>query len=52
MRNVGMKVLVISANGQWGWELVRRGAPMGLSMVGVDLYELDNAGPNSLKYKK
>ena len=44
-----MKVLVIGANGQVGWELVRRGAPMGLQMVGVDLPEIDITLADSIK---
>ena len=44
-----MKVLVIGANGQVGWELVRRGASMGLQMVGVDLPEINITLPGSVK---
>ena len=44
-----MEVLVIGANGQVGWELVRRGAPMGLQMVGVDIPDIDITLADSVK---
>lgn len=44
-----MKVLVIGANGQLGWELIRRGARKGLEMVGLDLPEIDITKPTSVK---
>jgi dTDP-4-dehydrorhamnose reductase len=44
-----MKVLVIGANGQVGYELVRRGANQGLQMVGLDLPEIDITKSASVK---
>ena len=44
-----MKVLVIGANGQLGWELCRRGEKQGFDIVALDLPEFDITKPSSVK---
>ena len=44
-----MKVLVIGANGQLGWELCRRGEKQGFDMVALDLPEFDITDLSAVK---
>lgn len=45
----GMKILVIGANGQLGWELYRRGENQGFHMVALDLPEFDITNASEVK---
>ena len=44
-----MKVLVIGANGQLGWELCRRGEKQSFDIVSLDLPEFDITEPSAVK---
>ena len=44
-----MRVLVIGANGQLGWELCRKGEEQGFDMVALDLPEIDITEPSTVK---
>jgi len=44
-----MKVLVIGANGQLGWELCRRGEKQGFDIVALDLPDFDITEPSTVK---
>ena len=44
-----MKVVVIGANGQLGWEVCRRGEKQGFDIVSLDLPEFDITEPSAVK---
>jgi len=44
-----MKLLVIGANGQLGWELCRRGEKQGFDIVALDLPDFDVTEPSAVK---
>ena len=44
-----MRVLVIGANGQLGWELCNKGKGQGFDIIALDLPEIDITDPSSVK---
>jgi dTDP-4-dehydrorhamnose reductase len=44
-----MKLLVIGANGQLGWEICRKGKDQGIDMSGLDLPDFDVTEPSKVK---
>jgi dTDP-4-dehydrorhamnose reductase len=44
-----MKILVVGANGQLGWELCRKGEKQGFEIVSLDLPEFDISDPLAVK---
>ncbi len=46
-----MKIVVVGANGQLGWELCRRAKPAGFDVIALDLPEFDIADSNCVQKK-